>query len=413
MNIIKKGGFIFLIAFLLRIIASFFFGDKMIDMEFHVLVTNFMNGHGFSYWAVSADGSMAYEVIDGASKYLPSAYMPVLYPLFLATIVSFIGYTESSVFIILIIQSLMGAFSCLLIKDLYELKFDKKNSYLTAWLAAFFPLHILMSSQTSASNLYVFLIICVLYSYHLLIKNNSEKTALALGLFLGLLTLARADAILLIPAIFILLTFFHKKIHMKNRLFIILFSFLTIMPYSARNYHHFDFIYPLTVSGGFNLWVGNNENATGSNYSGQNIRSKEMIDKINLLKKDNMYEKNWDEIHKEEAILYMKENPLRVVQLSIKKVIFFWVHIYDKSIKYPGLNHILYWGPWIAMLPFFILSLPLVVKNYRRNELEIFMLLYFTFVYSVFFVLPRYRLIVFPIYLLFSFYYINRKLPEY
>ena len=157
MNLLKKGSFIFFTALMLRIIASFLVGDKMIDMEFNVLVTNFINGNGFSYWAVTPDGNLTYEIVENASKYFPSAYMPVLYPLFLAMIVSLIGYTKFSVFIILILQSLLGAFSCLLIKNLYELKFDKKNSFIIAWLAAFFPLHILMSTQTSASNLYVFL----------------------------------------------------------------------------------------------------------------------------------------------------------------------------------------------------------------------------------------------------------------
>jgi len=412
MNLLKKGSFIFFTALMLRIIASFLFGDKMIDMEFHVLVTNFINGNGFSYWAVTSDGNLTYEVVENASKYLPSAYMPVLYPLFLTMIVSLIGYTKFSVFIILILQSLLGAFSCLLIKNLYELKFDKKNSFLIAWLAAFFPLHIFMSSQTSASNLYVFLIIAVLYTYHLLIKSNSSKIAVSLGLCLGLLTLSRADAILLIPAIFILLTIFHKNVNLSNKILIVLFSILTIMPYSIRNYYHFEFFYPLTVSGGVNLWIGNNENASGSNYIGHLIRSEQLKHKIDLLEKNNMYEKNFDDIHKEEAILFIKNNPIRVVQLSIKKIIFFWVHIYDKNIKYPGLNNFFYWGPWIAMLPFFLFSLPSVLKNYRKNELEIFMILYFTFVYSVFFVLPRYRLIVLPIYLIYSFYYINKKLPE-
>ena len=112
----------------------------------------------------------------------------------------------------------------------------------------------------------------------------------------------------------------------------------------------------------------------------------------------------------QEAKDFMIENPFRVVQLSIKKFIFFWIHIYDNKINYPGNNNILNWLPWITLLVFFIPSLKKLFSRIHKNDFEIFCLAYFSLVYSVFFVLPRYRLIILPIIILYSAYWCNKNL---
>ena len=412
MRIFKKSKIIFLTAFFVRLLCVIIFGDKNLDYEFDVLVKNLINGNGYTYWAVTHDGVLTNEFINDANLYIPSAYMPILYPLFLTLIIYFIGYSQFSVFIILLVQSLMGVINCFMIRDIYEMKFGQKNSYLIAWLVALFPLHIFMSSQISASTLYVFLIVFVLYFYNKISLENSYKNMCYLGISLGLLTLARADAILLIPAIFILLTLFHKKINIQKSIIMVIVSAIIIMPLSVRNFHHFGFFYPLTISSGLNLWIGNNNDATGSrlNYvQPYKPIPESILNKIDNLEINKYYEINRDNIFKYEAVDFIKNNPNKVLLLSLKKITFFWIHIFDDRVKYPNLNNIFYWGPWIVLLPFFLFSFPYILENWRKNDLELFLVFYFTFVYSVFFVLPRYRLIVLPIYIIYSFYFFNKK----
>ena len=235
MSFLKKSTIIFFTAFLVRILTVLFFGDKNLDHEFDVLVKNFINGNGYTYWTVMHDNTITNQFVEDAQYYIPSAYMPILYPLFLTIIVSVIGYSQFSVFFILLIQSLMGVINCFMIRDIYEMKFGEKNSYFITWLVALFPLHIFMSSQISASTLYVFLIVFVLYYYNKVCLISSYRNIFSLGISLGFLTLARADAILLIPAIFILFVLFHNKVSLKKSLVMVLVSSMVIMPFSVRN----------------------------------------------------------------------------------------------------------------------------------------------------------------------------------
>ena len=407
----KNLSVIFCIAFSLRIFAAIFFGDKILDHEFDVLARNFVNGFGYSYWSLLENGELTNKYAPEALLHLPSAYMPILYPLLVTLFVYVFGYNSTSVFLLLAFQSFLGAINCLMIGKIFEEKFNKK-SFSLIYLTAFFPLHIFMSTQISASTVYVFLISCVLLFYHRLLKFHDIKHSIFLGISLGLLTLSRADAILIIPAIIILLTFFHRNISSKYTLVFALSSLLIIAPLSVRNYNTFGFFYPLTISGGLNLWLGNNDDATGSrmNYVvPYKPIPKTIQDQIQSLKVDENYEVALDNIYKEEAKQFIINNPLKSIKLSIKKIIFFWVHIYDERVKYPLMNNILYWGPWIILLPFFMFGLRDIIKDFKSHDLEIFLILYFTFIYSVFFVLPRYRLIVLPIYLILSMKFFNKK----
>ena len=407
----KNFSVIFCIAFSLIIFAAIFFGDKILDHEFDVLARNFVNGFGYSYWSVLENGELTNKYAPEALLHLPSAYMPILYPLLVTFFVYVFGYNSTSVFLLLVFQSFLGAINCLMIGKIFEEKFNKK-SFPLIYLTAFFPLHIFMSTQISASTLYVFLISCVLLFYHRLLKFHDIKHSIFLGISLGLLTLSRADAILIIPAIIILLTFIHRNISSKYTLVFALSSLLIIAPMSVRNYNTFGFFYPLTISGGLNLWLGNNDDATGSrmNYVvPYKPIPKTIQDQIQSLKVDENYEVALDDIYREEAKQFIINNPLKSVKLSIKKIIFFWVHIYDERVKYPLMNNILYWGPWIILLPFFMFGFRDIIKDFKSHDLEIFLILYFTFIYSVFFVLPRYRLIVLPIYLILSMKFFHKK----
>ena len=91
--------------------------------------------------------------------HLPSAYMPILYPLLVSIFVYVFGYNSTSVFLLLVFQSFLGAINCLMIGKIFGKNLIKKVfSYL---LNSIFPLYF-MSTQISASTLYVFLISCVI-----------------------------------------------------------------------------------------------------------------------------------------------------------------------------------------------------------------------------------------------------------
>ena len=112
MKVFKRPKIIFFTALFLRILCVVFFGDKNLDYEFDVLVKNLINGNGYTYWSVTENNTITNEFVENAKIYIPSSYMPILYPLFLSSIVFFIGFSQFSIFIILLIQSLIGVINC-------------------------------------------------------------------------------------------------------------------------------------------------------------------------------------------------------------------------------------------------------------------------------------------------------------
>lgn len=404
---------VFLFALFLRIMTALFFGDRVLDHEFDVLTRNIIIHSSYSYWNINELGLLSNNFSPNPQLLIPSAYMPVLYPLFLTTISYIFGFNELSVLIVLIIQAFLGAYSCVIIQKIYNIKFQSDNLNLSAIVLSLFPLHIFMSSQISASNLYIYLFILVIYFYNKILYSYGAKPIdfILMGITLGLLVISRSDTILLLLIIASLFLFFHK-VNIKHCILFLLVASIFIAPISLRNKHHFGFYYPLTIVNGLALWCGNNIDATGSRYNyiePETPIPESIISQINSIKINKMYEKNRDDIFSREARNFMSENPLRVLQLSIKKFIFFWIHIYDKTIKYPGNNNILNWAPWITLLVFFLPSLKYLFSKINKNDFEILCLAYFSLVYSVFFVLPRYRLIILPIIILFSVYWAKKK----
>ena len=123
----KNFSVIFCIAFSLRIFAAIFFGDKILDHEFDVLARNFVNGFGYSYWSLLENGELTNKYAPEALLHLPSAYMPILYPLLVTLFVYVFGYNSTSVFLLLAFQSFLGAINCLMIGKIFEEKFNKKS----------------------------------------------------------------------------------------------------------------------------------------------------------------------------------------------------------------------------------------------------------------------------------------------
>lgn len=405
---------IFFLALFLRIFAAFFFGDKNLDHEFDVLARNIVFHSSYSYWNINELGLLSNVFSQNPQQLIPSAYMPVLYPLFLSFASYLFGFNELSILIILIFQSFLGAYTCIILQKIYNIKFDNDKLNISAFVLSLFPLHIFMSSQISASNLYIFLFVLVIYFYNKICNSATTKKIefIKMGITLGLLVISRSDTILLLPIIAFLFYFFHK-VSIKHCILFLLVASVFIAPISLRNNHHFGFYYPLTIVNGLALWCGNNTDATGSRYNYVTPETpipNNIVNEVNSLEIDNMYEVNRDNIFFQEAKDFMIENPFRVVQLSIKKFIFFWIHIYDNKINYPGNNNILNWLPWITLLVFFIPSLKKLFSRIHKNDFEIFCLAYFSLVYSVFFVLPRYRLIILPIIILYSAYWCNKNL---
>jgi len=248
-------------------------------------------------------------------------------------------------------------------------------------------------------------------------ENLSKKNIIIFSISSGLLFLIRGEFILIfLTSIFYLLLF--KKIKVKSLFKIIVIISLIISPYVIRNYFTFDQI-TIVKSLGYNLWKGNNQWSLteGSEFSNRvnfsevqkEIDHPEIISlkkKLKNIKTNKYYEINRDKVFLEEAKQNLIREPNRYFNLFLVKLFsYFFV---DLQSNYPNYYNFFHFVPILVVSLF---SFPGLVIAFKKNDFKMNYLLIYLFlnliIFSIFFILPRYKLIILPAQIMLATLFIN------
>lgn len=384
---------ILICGFIAQVICIFIIGDNEFIPEWSIYLDSLIR-----------TGSYSYNWTEWNTGWLPSAYMPPLYPIFLWIVTSIFqpnanSINDISILTIKIIEllqvGLLIVSSYLIYRITKIITANKTTSIWAATLLIIFPLSIVMPSQISALNLYLLLIITLLY---LCIrigfqksdnKSNNIKIIFTISIITSLLLLSRIEILLYIPIIFILLLI--KTNFKKGILFLIIVS-LTLGIIVVRNYHVFDKSYLLSTSGGYNIWRGHNETA---GPDGIGYISDDLYKKLDGIPTTNLFEIEQNKVYLNEAITYIKNNPTKLITSSFNKIITLW--FYNRNPGDISYNYVLsfwYWFPWLFYLLLSIIGI-IIIKGKGIKYLGV-LLIGVTITSAIFFVLPRYRLHLLP-----------------
>lgn len=391
---------IIVISFLIRLITTYFFRDPSFDSantEWGVLVYNLVN-------------FKSYSIYHFDNILVPSVYMPPGYPLLLYIIKMFSLNDAVFLNLIMLFQIILGTYSIYVFYKINLYLFSHKLSLINSFIFSIFPLNIYMVGQLSSITLTVFLSLIFLDLLFMTIKKNTLKNIIFLSIISGLLIITRGEFILIFASI-IFFVILKKKINPPNILKIILITSLVISPYMIRNYLHFNQIM-LTKSLGFNLWKGNNELSSVQGYEEyKNLNFKELEFKLNSLEKNKRYELNRDELFLSEAKKYLAQDPLRYLNLFFKKIFSFY--FVDLNSTYPNYYNFIHFFPVVL---FSILSFPGLFILYKKKNIYADCLgLYLLFnivIFSCFFILPRFKLIILPVQIILVAYFIKYLLNK-
>ena len=379
-------------SFILRVVAVYFYGDTTIEHEWETLLKN-----------LKEHGVLSLYSFNG--KQIPSVFMPPLYILFLFILSFFSPENVELAKIVLAVQIILSTLSIFIFYKLCTIFFSKNWSIFISLLLSIFPLNIYTTTQISSITLQILLLFFYLYLFFLLYKSN-KNTYLYIFLFSivsGMLMLLRGEFYLLF-IISLLYLFIFKKLSFKKSIIIFLISLLVISPYLIRNYFTFNEI-TLTKSIGFNLWKGNNSFATveGSLSYEAHINDN-MFKKIDNLPKNNLFEIYHDNLFLNEGLKHIKNEPEIFIQRYIKRFLtFFYFNI---NSDYPNYYHPLF------IIPVFLVSIFSTIGiwiSLRKLNLENGYLLLHLFsiicIFSLFFILPRYKMMILPFQLIFANYF--------
>ncbi len=391
---------IIVISFLIRLITTYFFRDPSFDSantEWGVLVYNLVN-------------FKSYSIYHFDNILVPSVYMPPGYPLLLYIIKMFSLNDAVFLNLIMLFQIILGTYSIYVFYKINLYLFSHKLSLINSFIFSIFPLNVYMVGQLSSITLTVFLSLIFLDLLFTTIKKNTLKNIIFLSIISGLLIITRGEFILIFASI-IFFVILKKKINPPNLLKIILITSLVISPYMIRNYLHFNQIM-LTKSLGFNLWKGNNELSSVQGYEEyKNLNFKELEFKLNSLEKNKRYELNRDKLFLSEAKKYLAQDPLRYLNLFFKKIFSFY--FVDLNSTYPNYYNFIHFFPVVL---FSILSFPGLFILYKKKNIYADCLgLYLLFnivIFSCFFILPRFKLIILPVQIILVAYFIKYLLNK-
>ena len=383
-------------SFLLRLVAVYFYRD--VDLyssnvnEWNILLENLIKYKSYSFYIFE-------------NQPIPSVLVPPLYSFFLylvKVITTFEG--TSLLYSIIFIQIILSTYSIYLFYQINQTFFSDRLSLINSIIFSIIPLNVYVCGQISSANLQIVFSLLFLKFLLLIIKKQTNSNILIFSIVSGLLFLIRGEFVLIF-FIIIFFIFFSKKIKLINLMKIVIVTFLVISPYLIRNYVHFNQIF-LVKSLGYNLWKGNNELSLVEGYENlDRIEFANLQYQLINIEKNKYYEINRDSIFLEETINNLEKNSFRYFKLFLKK--FLSYYFIDMNSSYPNYYNFFHIFPIIILS---VLSFPGLYVLFKINKFEhkCFGLYLFSnlIIFSVFFILPRYKLTILPIQLILATYFV-------
>lgn len=345
------------------------------------IATNLLSIHSYS--------------VDGVN---PDMEKPPLYSLFLAGVYLVFGH---SLLAVRLLQAFLDSISCLIIYSISQRIFDNRKISLIAGLAA--SLHPEMVASTAyilSETLATFLITTSTWALIRAASGQNKLSYLGAGALLGLATLCRPIT-LIFPAFLLIALIVFSRQRGRVIALTLLFSLAMasiIAPWTLRNYRLSGEFLPIGVGGGANLWIGSYQPWDGDyNY-------KDLSDKLEIHQGASS-QIEIDERLRREAIKNIKNNPLGYLRLCVKKFGRFWFLIPGNKEVLKGkvlIKGLLYTFHFIILF-FFVLGLRFVKRNWTIAALPpLLIILYFTLMHVILFTIPRYRIPIIPLILVFS-----------
>jgi len=375
---------LFVFSLIIRIPVIFIFGDTELENEWGILVNN-LTEHG------------KLSMKNFGNVFVPNVFMPPLYAFYLFIFKFFHLSKDLYIHVVLISQCLISSFAVIIFYLINKMFFSKKLSLLGALLFSLLPIHVYACAQISSIILQTFLTILFFYFYLKLIEKNNLYYIFLLSISAGLLILLRGEFIALF-ILSILYLIIINKLNLKKSFLIILLTLIVISPYLTRNIFILDSV-TITKSIGYNLWKGNNTKADVEGFSSYSYYSS-LKEKIDGVPKDKYYEINLDKVFLHAGISSILENPKGFFILYCKKFLSFV--IININSTYPNYYNPLHYLPVLVLS---LLSIAGIVMSDRNSYQMNFLILFFlsnVAIVSFFFILPRYKLGIIPLQIIFS-----------
>jgi len=338
------------------------------------------------------------------------AFRPPGYPYFLAALYSIFGPHPLPV---CLVQAVLAVITCLLIFLLGKRLANERTGLWAAGFFAVYPQFIRYSGNLYVETLFIFLVLFALVFVFDVVQNPSYPKSVMAGILLGLSVLVREVALfmilpILLWAILMMKGSSEKRQWGKRVSVFVVFFVLTISPWTLRNYFLFHSFIPISTSGGFNFYLGNNPQATGD----YNSESDAEIKWPHPLSNESPEERLSLEVEAARTgytrgINFILQNPGQFFQFALKKLVILWgPPIYKLNLR-ENFNETIFRILWLFnYLLLLILAIPgmwISIKRFGRRWMLFHLILFsVTGLHMLVFSATRFRLPLIPLLMIFA-----------
>jgi 4-amino-4-deoxy-L-arabinose transferase-like glycosyltransferase len=376
------------------------------DLQYNIIAKNILDGNGFSY-----------------NSFEPTASRGPVYPLFLASTYFVFGYDYN---VVRILQSIIGAITCLLIYLIANKLYDHIIGFYTLIIMIAYPSLIGYSGLLYSETLTAFLLSLFILFYLLAMNKKTFTFFIITGIFLGLLILCYPK-FLFLPIVFGFSIYFYnsfQKNFTKYYLALICGVVFMIAPWTLRNFNEFGKLIPVATGSGSTLWHSTlPEDHTEWYFDREPVLSefkKFFNNPQDSYEQDKfLFSVKTNEIFMKKAITNIKDNPLLFVSLFIKRFFRQWVASNGNSfyiLSGATSDYLLSKNYSILFIKIFLFFLQMyiiifacigILVDYASNKKNLFSPLFLSIFYlsiinSIFMTQPRYQIPVLGLLLIYT-----------
>ena len=384
---------IFAGALIIRIIFITLFSEvEYPNFQYDTIGWNLVQGNGYS--------------MDIDPPYSPSAYRPPVYPFFLATIYKLFGHNY---FAVKVMQSIVGALTCVLIYLISIEVFSRKVGIISALISSVYPAFLYYTNTMIMEIVLIFIVAVTVLLFVKAVKHKTLKYQIAFGVSIGIASLCR-PAMLLYPFFAMLFMYFiysNKKEFFKHTGLMFISMLIVLTPWTIRNYVVFGKILPVVAKGmGSQIWTGL-RTAEMDPHDLDNRVFKSAVEIRDSLTAGRT------EIDAQEMLLKLAfreilSNPIDYVIVTFKKVGKLWYHPIGAIRTLPKYSQT---AANLLIVAYYImlgLALTGLIMSFKNRLLYsapfLITIFYFTAVHSLLLTLNRYRVSALPFVIIFSAY---------
>lgn len=396
---------------LFRVVAAIYLGDQVIELpgtsdqiSYHALAQRFIQGYGFTFgeawWPATRANS-------------PTAHWSFLYTFYLAGVYTVFGVHPV---VARILQAIIvGILQPLLAYQLGKRLKNHSAGIAAAAITAIYGYFIYYAATLMTEPFYITTIMLGLWLILLLTdpKVDRLRTALLLGIALGIAVLLRQLILLIIPFLFLWLIWVNRKDRLLSLIMNLAVSLITILlmalPFTVYNYIRFQRFVFLNTNSGFAFFWGNHP-IYGDNFIPilTNEKDNRYIDLIppELLTLD---EASLDQALMARGFQFIIDDPIRYLKLSFSRIESFFM--FWPSTQSSLISNLVRVGSFGLFLPFMLWGvgshlLRKKPKSALLVETPAFLFILFAVLYSLIHImtwtLVRYRLPVDAVLIVFA-----------